>query len=71
MIITYLILKLTLQSVLNECNRLAIEQQSKEQVMRLKSRLLSLRLEYDKGLISEEVYNIKQAEILKSLRGQA
>ncbi|HJU14676.1 MAG TPA: hypothetical protein VJ792_09505 [Candidatus Nitrosotalea sp.] len=67
MIFTYLILKLTLQSVLNECNRLAGEQQSKQQVMMLKSRLLKLRLDYEKGKISAEDFNNTQAEILKSL----
>jgi hypothetical protein len=70
MIITYLILKLTLQSIVNECNRLAGEQQSKEQIILLKSRLLNLRLEYEKGAINEETYNNMQAEILKNLRGQ-
>ncbi len=68
MIITYLILKLTLQSILNECNRLAGEQQSKDQVLAMKSKLLNLRLEFEKGLISEDTYNIKQAEILKDLK---
>ncbi|HKU33414.1 MAG TPA: hypothetical protein VJR22_06175 [Candidatus Nitrosotalea sp.] len=67
MIITYLILKLTLQSILNECNRLAGEQQSKEQIRSLKSRLLKIRLEYEKGTISDEEYNNMQADILKSL----
>lgn len=70
MIITYLILKLTLQSVVNECNRLAGEQQSKEQIMWLKSRLLKLRLEYERGAINEETYNNMQAEILNDLRGK-
>jgi hypothetical protein len=70
MIITYLILKLTLQSILNECNRLAGEQQSKEQIIWLKSRLLNLRLEYERGAISDETYNNMQAEILKNLRGE-
>jgi len=70
MIITSLILKLTFQSILNECNRLAAEQQTKEQIKWLKSRLLKLRLEYEKGTISEEDYNNMQAEILKGLGGR-
>ncbi|MGI0088458.1 MAG: hypothetical protein ACREBI_10965 [Nitrosotalea sp.] len=69
MLITFLILKLTFGSILNECNRLAAEQQSKEQVLLLKSRLLKLRLEYEKGLISDEAYEKKQSEILNDLRG--
>ncbi len=71
MLITYLILKLTLQSVLNECNRLAGEQQSKEQILWLKSRLLKLRLDYERGRITEEDFNVMQSEILKSLGGGA
>jgi hypothetical protein len=68
MLITFLILKLTLESILNECNKLAAEQQSKDQIRWLKSRLFKLRLEYEKGMINEETYNKMQAEILKNLR---
>ena len=66
-IITALILKLTLQSILNECNRVAAEQQSKDQIRWLKSRLLNLRLEYEKGIIDEETFNKTQVDILKDL----
>ena len=67
MIITALILKLTLGSILNECNRIAAEQQSKDQIRWLKSRLLNLRLEYEKGVIDEETFNKMQVDILKDL----
>jgi len=67
MLITFLILKLTLESILNECNKLAAEQQSKDQVRWLKSRLFKIRLEYEKGIINEETYNKMQAEVLKNL----
>ncbi len=70
MIITALILKLTLGSILNECNRIATEQQSKDQIRWLKSRLLNLRLEYEKGIIDEETFNKMQVDILKDLRGR-
>ncbi|MDE1829121.1 MAG: hypothetical protein KGI25_02245 [Thaumarchaeota archaeon] len=70
MIITYLILKLTFQSILNECNRLAGEQQSREQMIGLKSRLLKIRLDYERGAISEEEYDKMQNKILKSLGGK-
>lgn len=68
MLITFLILKLTLESILNECNRLAAEQQSKEEVRWLKSRLLKLRLDFEKGVIDEQSYNKMQDDILKDLR---
>ena len=70
MIITALILKLTLGSILNECNRIAAEQQSKDQIRQLKSKLLNLRLEYEKGAIDEETFNKMQVDILKDLRGR-
>jgi len=67
LLITYLILKLTFGSILNECNRLAAEQQSKEQIKWLKSKLLKLRLDYAKGMINEDTFNKTQTEILKDL----
>ena len=71
MIITGFILKLTLGSILNECNRLAAEQQSKDQILWLKSRLLNLRLEYEKGMIDDETFNKMQVDILKDLKDKA
>jgi hypothetical protein len=68
MLITFLILKLTFQSILNECNKLAAEQQSKEEIRYLKSRLLKIRLEYETGLIDEATYDAKQNEILRELK---
>jgi len=70
-IITGFILKLTLGSILNECNRLAAEQQSKDQILWLKSRLLNLRLEYEKGMIDDETFNKMQVDILKDLKDKA
>lgn len=70
-IITGFILKLTLESILNECNRMAAEQQSKDQIRWLKSRLLNLRLEYEKGIIDEETFNKMQVDILKDLKDKA
>lgn len=69
MLITFLILKLTFQSILNECNKLALEQQSKEEIRQLKSRLLKIRLEYETGRIDEATYNTKQNKILHELKG--
>lgn len=71
MIITAFILKLTLESILNECNRIAAEQQSKDQIRWLKSRLLNLRLEYEKGIIDGETFNKLQVDILKELQDRS
>ena len=69
MIITFLILKLTFESILNECNRLALEQQSREQLRELKSRLIQMQLDYEKGLIDKETYSQEESRILKELSG--
>jgi hypothetical protein len=71
MIITYLVLKLTFQSILNECNRLAAEQESKEQIRWLKSKLLNIRLDYEKGVIDEVTFVKTQDKILKDLNGMS
>jgi hypothetical protein len=61
---------LTFEAILNECNRLAAAQESHERGMRLKSRLLQLRIDYEKGIIDKEMYSKNEAEILKELKGR-
>ena len=70
MLFTFLILKLTFESILNECNRLAAEQYSKEEINIIKSRLLKLQLEYEQGLIEPITYEKLQGEILEDLRNR-
>ena len=65
--ITYLIVKLTLDSILKECNRIAAEHISQENKRFIKSRLMELNLEYQRGVIDEETYHKKETEILKDL----
>ncbi|HWY33357.1 MAG TPA: gas vesicle protein GvpG [Nitrosopumilaceae archaeon] len=65
--ITYLIVKLTLDTILKECNRIATEQISQEHIRLIKSRLMRLNLEYQSGVIDEETYHKNEAEILKDL----
>ena len=67
MLITFLILKLTFESILNECNRLVSEQQSHEQLRELKSRLIKIQLDYEKGLIDRETYSKEESRILEEL----
>lgn len=71
MIFTFLILKLTFESILNECNRLAAEQYSKEEMNKIKSRLLKSQLEYEQGLIDPQTYESIQADILQDLKKRA
>ncbi len=54
MIIEYLVMKLALQAVVDECNRLALVQESQERVGFLKSRIARLEVAYDSGLIDGE-----------------
>lgn len=65
--ITYLIVKLTLDSILKECNRIATEHVSQEHIRVIKSRLMELSLEYQNGIIDEVTYHKKEDEILKNL----
>ena len=50
---------------------MAAEQQSKDQILWIKSRLLNLRLEYEKGMIDDETFNKMQVDILKDLKDKA
>lgn len=68
MLITFLIMKLTFGSILNECNRLALEADSRERARWIKSRLVRLRTEYERGAINDATYAEKEAEILNDLR---
>lgn len=68
MIITYFIMKLTFQSILNECNRLAVEADKAERARLIKTRLIRLQTDYEKGIIDDKTYAAKEAEILKDLR---
>ena len=61
-------MKLTFESILNECNRLAQEGQALEQATWLKSRLVKIRVDYENGVIDEETYHKKESEILDELR---
>ncbi|OLC37046.1 MAG: hypothetical protein AUH84_00090 [Thaumarchaeota archaeon 13_1_40CM_4_38_7] len=61
-------MKLTFESILNECNRLAQEGQALEQATWLKSRLVKIRVDYENGVIDEKTYHKKELEILDELR---
>ena len=56
------------EGILKECNRLALEHESREKTGYLKSRLASLELEYEGGHITEEGYMEGQQKILAELQ---
>jgi uncharacterized membrane protein len=66
--VTYIVVRLALQAVLDECNRMAAEAGTQEQAAILKSRIAQLEMDFAKGAIDEETYTSKAAEILGGLR---
>src|SRR5947209_20442365 len=66
-LITFFILKLTFDSLLNECNRLVDEGFSEEQIRILKSRLGKLNLHYENGIIDEERYGKNELKMMRDL----
>lgn len=64
-------MKLTFGSILNECNRLALEADKAERARWIKSRLIRLRTDYEKGVIDDKTYAVREEEILRDLRNGA
>ena len=68
MFVTYLIVKLTLQAIVDECNRLAAEAETRERAGFLKSRIAQLEMDLATGAIDEKTYTAKASDILNELR---
>jgi hypothetical protein len=66
--VTYIVVRLALQAVLDECNRMAAEADTQEQAALLKSRIAQIEMDFAKGAIDEATYTSKAAEILGELR---
>ena len=60
--------KLALQAVLDECNRMAAQAETQAQAALIKSRIAQLEMDFAKGTIDEKTYTSKAAEILGELR---
>ncbi len=60
-------MKLTLDAVLQHCNGLAYEQQLRQNIQQLKSRLMNLVNEYQIGNIDSKTYSEGEAAILQEL----
>ena len=67
MFVTYIVVRLALQAVLDECNRMAAEVETQERAALLKSRIAQLEMDFAKGAIDEEAYTSKASEILGEL----
>jgi len=68
MIVTYLVVKLALQAIVDEANRLAAEAEAQERASYLKSRVAQLEMDLATGAIDEKTYTAKASEILNELQ---
>jgi len=64
-------MKLTFGAIMNECNRLALEADKAERSRWIKTRLIRLRTDYEKGIIDDMAYAAGEEKILKDLRDGA
>lgn len=67
MILELIIMKLTLDAIMQHCNTLVQEQDFREQIRVLKTRLLKLMADYEAGAIDQKTYAEQEAEIMASL----
>jgi hypothetical protein len=67
--ITYIVTRISLQAVVEECNRMALEEESYGRARYLKSRIAQLDLDFANGVISEEEYARMGSQILEELKG--
>ena len=67
MFVTYFVVKLAMQAVLDECNRLAALAETQERANFLKSKIARLELDFAKGEIDEKQYTEMASEILREV----
>ncbi|TLY04668.1 MAG: hypothetical protein E6K88_02415 [Thaumarchaeota archaeon] len=67
MILELIIMKLSLDAIMQHCNSLAYEQELREEARQLKKRLLKLMSDYEAGAIDQKKYSEQEAEIMASL----
>jgi len=67
MIIELIIMKLTLDAIMQHCNSMAYEQELREQARVLKTKLLKLMADYEAGAIDQKTYMEQEAEIMANL----
>ena len=67
MFVTYIVVKLALQAVVEECNRMAAEVETQAKAAFIKSRIAELEMDFSRGAIDEETYKARAAGILSEL----
>jgi hypothetical protein len=65
---TYIVMKIALQAVLDECNKMASEAENLALASSLKGRIAALEIEFNSGAIDAETYEKRAAEILEELK---
>ncbi len=60
-------MKLTLQAIVEECNRIAVEEELHERARYLKAKIAQIDLDYANGTITEEEYSKLGSDILNEL----
>ncbi|HEV2390240.1 MAG TPA: hypothetical protein VGS04_05900 [Nitrososphaerales archaeon] len=66
--VTYIVVKLALKAVVDECNRMALEAETQAQAAYVKSRIAQLEIDFARGTIDEKTYTARAAEILGELK---
>jgi len=67
MIIELLVMKLTLDAIMQHCNTLGQEQEMRMEISQLRQRLVKFMNDYEAGAIDQATYSKKEAEIMASL----
>jgi hypothetical protein len=67
MIATYLILKIAMQAILQECNRMALLAESQASTSSLKERIANLEMAFASGSIDAAAYERGAMEIMDEL----
>ena len=68
MLATYIVMKIALQAVLDECNRMAALEENMALAGSLKGRIANLEMEFNSGAIDAATYERRAAEILEDLK---
>ncbi|MDE1853667.1 MAG: hypothetical protein KGI38_07965 [Thaumarchaeota archaeon] len=68
MIATYLVLKIAMQAIIQECNKMALAADSQAVASAIKERIATLEIEFSSGAIDVTTYERRAAEIVEELK---
>jgi len=67
MFVTYIVVKLAMRAVVDECNRMASDLETQAQAAHMKSRVAQLEMDFAQGKIDEKTYTTMAASILNEV----